>query len=174
MREDSAIGEAFLNAAREGLGKGLHKITHCLNQLNDEQVWRRPSADMNCIANLLIHLCGNLRQWIISGVGGEKDVRNRQAEFDDRSMRSKKELLEEFANVIEQCQNTLSSLDPKILLETRRIQGFDVQLLEGIFSTVAHLQGHVQEIIHLTREQKGGAYQFDFIPQGKEQGGNSP
>jgi uncharacterized damage-inducible protein DinB len=138
--------------------------------LNDEQLWQRPAAEMNSIANLLIHLCGNLRQWIVSGVGGEKDVRTRQAEFDDRSMRSKKELLAEFSQVIQRCDAVLAKADAKILLSMRRIQGFDVQLLAAIFSTMAHLQGHVQEIIHMTRQLIGPTYRFDFVPQGKEQG----
>ncbi|HMB95932.1 MAG TPA: DUF1572 family protein [Tepidisphaeraceae bacterium] len=165
------VSDAFLHAARGELSKSLHKITHCLNQLNDEQIWHRPAAEMNSIANILIHLCGNLRQWIICGVGGANDVRNRQAEFDDRSMRSKKDLLAEFSDVIRQCDAVLAKVDRKNLLEMRRIQGFDVQLLGAIFSTCGHLQGHVQEIIHITRMQKGTDYQFDFVPKGKEQGG---
>jgi hypothetical protein len=165
------LSDAFLWAGRGELEKALRKITHCLDQLSDEQVWQRPRAEMNSIANLLIHLCGNLRQWIISGAGGEKDVRERQREFDDRSMRSKKELLAEFSRVIQQCDAVLAKVDAKTLMSSRRIQGFDVQLLEGIFNSVAHLQGHVQEIIHMTRQMAGPAYRFDFVPRGKQQGG---
>jgi Protein of unknown function (DUF1572) len=165
------VGKAFLWEAGAELGKALHKITHCLNQLNDEQVWHRPAAEMNSVANLLIHLGGNLRQWIISGVGGEQDVRRRQAEFDDRSMRSKKDLLAEFTQVLQRCDAVLAKTDPKNLLQRRRIQGFEVQLLEAIFNTVCHLKGHVQEIIHMTRQMVGPAYRFDFVPKGKEQGG---
>src|SRR3954452_23792908 len=73
--------EAFIQAANVGLAKGLHKITHCMLQLTDEQVWQRPRPEMNSVGNLITHLCGNLRQWIISGVGGSPDVRNRPAEF---------------------------------------------------------------------------------------------
>jgi hypothetical protein len=163
--------EAFLRCARSGLAKGLRKITHCLNQLDDQQLWDRPRPEMNSIANILIHLCGNLRQWIISGVGGSPDVRNRPAEFADRSMKPKAQLVTELENVIAQCDEVFAHADPKSLLKTRRIQGFDVQLMAAIFDTVSHLQGHVQEIIHMTRALKGPAYRFDFVPKGKEQGG---
>jgi hypothetical protein len=167
----SHADEAFLQAARSALARGLAKIRHCADQLDDTQVWQRPRAEMNSIANLLLHLSGNLRQWIVSGVGGSPDVRNRAAEFADRSMRPKAELLKELANVISQCDEVLAHVDPVALVETRRIQGFDIQLLSAIFDTVAHLQGHVQEIIHMTRFIKGDAYRFDFVPQGKAQGG---
>jgi hypothetical protein len=167
----STAPDAFLQCARAGLAKGLHKIAHCLNQLNDQQVWQRPRPEMNSIANILIHLSGNLRQWIVSGVGGSPDVRKRPAEFSDRSGRPKAQLLEELKRVIEQADEVLAHADPKSLLQVRRIQGFDVQLMAAIFDTVSHLQGHVQEIIHMTRAMKGPAYQFDFVPKGKDQGG---
>jgi hypothetical protein len=126
---------------------------------------------MNSIANILLHLCGNLRQWIISGVGGSPDVRNRPGEFADRSMKPKAELVGDLVNVVGQCDEVLSHVDPKSLLQMRRIQGFEVQRMAGIFDTVAHFQGHVQEIIHMTRGILGPAYRFDFVPKGKEQGG---
>jgi hypothetical protein len=164
------VGEAFAEAARASLRGRVQKITHCVDQLSDEQVWQRPRPEMNSIANLLLHLTGNLRQWIVSGVGGSPDVRHRPSEFSDRSMKPKQELLKGFQAVVEQCDEVLAHLSPESLLETRRIQGFDVQVLAAIFDTIAHLQGHVQEIIHMTRAMKGNEYKFDFVPKGKEQG----
>src|SRR5262245_12247263 len=99
--------EAFLQCARSALAKGVRKIKHCLNQLDDTQLWHRPLPEMNSIANILIHLCGNLRQWIISGVGGAPDARNRLAEFTDRSMKPKAQLLSEFEQVIKQADEVL-------------------------------------------------------------------
>ena len=96
----------FRYVLQEILSEGIHKIEHCVDQLTDEQVWWRPatpgnrasksgnsSSEMNSIANLMLHLAGNVRQWIISGVGGAKDVRNRPLEFSDHSNRSKAEIL---------------------------------------------------------------------------------
>ena len=153
------------------MGESLRKIKHCLDQLNDDETWQRPKAEMNSIANILIHLSGNLRQWILGGVGGAPDTRNRPAEFSDRSMRPKKQLLDDLENVVKQCQQVFAKTSPSALLEHRRIQGFDEQLLEAIFSTVSHFQGHTQEIIHMTRTIRGAEYKFDFVPKGKEQGG---
>ena len=168
------VEEAFINAARSRLNSAVHKIAHCVDQLSDEQVWQRPQPEMNSIANLILHLCGNLRQWIVSGVGGAKDHRDRPAEFSDRSMRPKAELLAELRSAIGECHQVMGNVDPRGLLVTRRIQGFDVQLLPAMMDTISHLQGHVQEIIHMTRAIRGSAYRFDFVPQGKEQGGAVP
>lgn len=168
------VDEAFVQCTRSGLAKGLYKIKHCLAQLDDRQVWHRPRPDMNSIANILLHLCGNLRQWIIAGAGGSPDVRNRPAEFADRSMRPKAELFAELERVIAQCDEVLAHLEPGSLLQIRRVQGYELQMLAAIFDAVSHLQGHVQEIIHMTRALKGDGYRFDFIPKGKEQGGAEP
>lgn len=163
-------GEAFLQASQSLLRNGLHKINHCCRQLTDEQVWQRPRPEMNSIANVLIHLAGNLRQWIISGAGGRPDTRNRQAEFDDRSGRPKAQLLADLSAVIDECNRVLAELPESSLVEYRKIQGFDIQLLAAIYDTTAHLKGHVQEIICMTRLILGPAYQFDFVPT-REQGG---
>jgi hypothetical protein len=169
--EARALDVAFVRAAYDVLDKGLRKITHCLDQLKDDEIWKRPRPEMNSIANVLIHLSGNLRQWILSGVGGAPDTRNRPAEFSDRSMRPKKQLIDDLEQVVKQCEQVLAKTSASALLETRRIQGFEEQLLSAILSTVSHFQGHVQEIIHMTRMIRGNEYKFDFVPKGKEQGG---
>ncbi len=77
----------------EELTKALGCIRHCLDQLNDDQVWWRPSEAMNSIGNLLLHLTGNVRQWVVSGLGAAADARNRPAEFAERERIPKAELL---------------------------------------------------------------------------------
>src|SRR5271155_1245304 len=88
----TGVGQAYMAASRHRLAECVKKIKHCLAQLRDEQVWWRPHDSMNSIANIVLHLCGNLRQWIISGVGGEPDIRDRPKEFSDRSSMPKAEL----------------------------------------------------------------------------------
>jgi hypothetical protein len=88
-----AVSQAFVAAAREVLAEGMVKVEHCVDQLDDESLWWRPSAGRNSVANLMLHLAGNLRQWIVSGVGGAADVRDRPGEFADRSGRPKAEVL---------------------------------------------------------------------------------
>src|SRR5437773_12351320 len=80
-------------AAAHELDSALLRIKHCLGQLNDEQVWHRSQPGLNSISNLILHLCGNLRQWVVAGVGDAPDERNRPAEFAERGSFPKEELL---------------------------------------------------------------------------------
>jgi len=124
---------------------------------------------MNSIANLLIHLSGNLCQWIISGIGGAADIRNRPAEFTDRSRRSARELLAILRDTVRESDKVLSPLRAGDLAQPRRIQGFDETVVSAALHSIAHFRGHSQEIIHLTRTQLGSSYRYDFIPKGEEQ-----
>jgi hypothetical protein len=163
------VSQAFTDGARSELSEGLSKIDHCLNQLADEQAWWRPRPEMNSIANLMLHLAGNLRQWIVAGVGRAPDMRDRPGEFADRSGASKSELLAKLQGVIRECDAVLARLGPDDLLAPRRIQGYDVTVAGAIFHVIPHFRGHVQEIIHMTRAQLGDRYQFEFVPKTPEQ-----
>src|SRR5216684_8225166 len=109
-------------AAAKELTSALNRINHCLGQLNDEQVWRRSQPSLNSIGNLILHLCGNLRQWIVAGVGGAGDNRNRPAEFAERGPIPKQELLRSLESVVEEAKRVLTGVDGRRLREVRRIQ----------------------------------------------------
>ena len=79
------------------------------------------------------------------------------------------EVLGRLRNTAREADAVLAKLDAEQLVQPRRIQGFDTTVLAAAFDTIAHFRGHVQEIIHMTRQGLGGAYRFDFVPQGKEQ-----
>jgi len=164
------LAEAYLNEAREQLAKAAGIIRHSLGQLTDEQLSWRPHEKMNSVGNLVLHLCGNVRQWIISGVGGEPDVRDRPTEFAERGPFGKDDLLRRLDELVEQTDGVLRSVEPARLLENRRIQGFDTTGLSAIFDSVAHFKGHAQEVVHLTRMQLGDGYRFEWVPSTPEEG----
>jgi hypothetical protein len=146
------------------------KIQHCLSQLTDEQVWWRPRDEMNSIANLLLHLTGNVRQWIVAGLGGATDVRLRPQEFSERGPIPKARLLADLEAVVDEARKILAGCSATDLLARRRIQGHGVSGIGAIFDCVPHFKGHTQEIICLTRLQLGTKYQFHWQPQSAEQG----
>jgi hypothetical protein len=148
----------------------LERIKHCLDQLDDAQVWWRPRPSMNSIANIVLHLCGNLRQWIVAGVSGTEDSRNRPQEFAERELIPKHELLRRLEEVAGEADAVLAHLTDAQLLAPRRIQGFDETVLSALFDSLAHLSGHTQEIVYITRLQLGNAYQFAWKPATPEQG----
>jgi uncharacterized damage-inducible protein DinB len=158
------VADAFRGAMRNEVREGLHKIEHCLRQLDDAQVWWRPLPEMNSIANLLLHLCGNMRQWIVVTAGGSaEDHRNRQAEFDDRSQRPKAELLAMLESTAAEVDRVIASLSAERLIEPVKPQGYDTHVAGAVTHSVTHLRGHVQEIIHVTRSQLRERYQFDDV-----------
>jgi hypothetical protein len=152
------------------LDAALAKIKHCVGQLNNEQIWWRSHPALNAIGNLILHLGGNLRQWIVAGIGGAPNQRNRPAEFAQRGAISKKDLMAGLESVVEESKDSLGGLTAAEALRVRRIQGFDVTALAAIFHTVPHFRGHTQEIVHLTRLQLGERYVVEWQPQTPEQG----
>jgi hypothetical protein len=152
------------------LGQALGKIKHCLGQLTDDQVWWRPSAAMNSAGNLMLHLAGNVRQWIVAGVGGAKDIRQRQQEFDERNPIPKLELLKRLETAVAEAQAAMARITTDEWQRVRRIQGFEVTGFGAALHSIAHFRGHEQEIVNLTRTQLGDRYRFAFVPATKEQG----
>ena len=145
-------GRAFLAEARRHLREDyLPKIERCLERLTDEQVWWRASDRSNSVGNLLLHLEGNLRQWVVGGVGGTADARVRDREFAERRPLSREMLLAGLRATVEEADDALARLDPDKLVETRRVQGLDVTLLAAVFHAVEHFSMHTGQIILLTK-----------------------
>ena len=165
-----SLSDLVSNETSGELDAALGKIKHCVDQLSDDQVWWRPSESMNSVANLLLHLCGNLGQWIVAGVGGAADVRERQKEFDQRSQIPKSELLQQIERAVVDAKMVLSGISAEELLRIRPVQGNDVTGMQAILHSAAHFRGHAQEIVHMTRCQLGDSYEFDFVPPTTEQG----
>ena len=170
MTTPDSLHRAVGTEACDELDSALQIIRHCVDQLSDAQLWWRPAESMNSVANLILHLCGNVRQWVVSGVGEAADVRERQKEFDQRNSALKAELMQQLESVVADAKVVLSDISVKALLRVRRVQGNDVTGIQAIFHSVSHFRGHTQEIVHMTRFQLGDSYKFDFIPTTTEEG----
>ena len=166
---DNALADAFLGAAKAQLEESAAKVEHCLGQLSEDQLWWRPTPAQNSVGNLILHLCGNVRQWIVSGVGGAADVRNRPREFAADIRLPKEELQSALRKCVEEAGAALRRADAENLLAHRRIQGFEATGLSAALHSICHFQGHTQEIISLTRQQLGEAYRFHWTPSTPEQ-----
>ena len=144
---------AFIQQARNFLREEyLPKIERCLEKLTDEQVWWRSSSESNSIGNLLLHLSGNARQWIVSGLGGEADDRVRQAEFDERTTIPRNELLSRLRTTVSTVDDTLAVFDPHRLLDRFKIQGTEVTALAAIFHVTEHFSMHVGQIVYIRKQ----------------------
>lgn len=146
------VGRSFVLKARDLLrAEYLPKLKHCLESLTDEQVWWRPNAESNSIGNLLLHLSGNARQWVVSGLGGQADQRRRQSEFDEREMISARELLAALEQTLAEVDRVLTEFDVDRILVPYEIQGTRVTALEAIFHVTEHFSMHTGQIILLTK-----------------------
>jgi uncharacterized damage-inducible protein DinB len=150
---EGSVGRAFTEQARQLIaGEYLSKIETCLEKLTDEQVWWRPNSESNSIGNLVLHLCGNARQWIVCGLGNELDERKRQAEFDARDAMPRAELLNKLRTTVSAVDGVLASFDPARLLDDYLIQGATTSALNAVFHVTEHFSMHTGQIILVTKQ----------------------
>ena len=149
-------GVKFLEMSRDYLkGDFLPRIERAVAGLNDVDIWWRPNEASNSIGNLILHLCGNVRQWIVSGVGGAPDARDRQAEFDRRQPMPREELLVLLRRTIREVDQTLARVTEEELLLPRTIQGYDTTVLGAIYHVVEHFSMHTGQILLLAKARTG-------------------
>ena len=150
------VSQAFLKMSRSLIASDyLPKIERCLGPLTDEDVWSRPNDACNSIGNLLLHLHGNIKQWIIGGVASKAYERHRQQEFDERTHTPARELLADLRAVVEEADEVIRGLDGNALLGKRRIQDYEVTVLEAVYHVVEHFGMHTGQIILLTKARTG-------------------
>jgi uncharacterized damage-inducible protein DinB len=160
------ISEAFVSESRRLLTAGyLPKIERCVDRLTDEDVWWRPNEASNSIGNLMLHLCGNVSQWIIEGIGGRPYDRHRQEEFDTRTPIPAGELLRRLRAVVKEADEVLGDVTGQSLLHQRHIQGYDVTTLDAIYHVVEHFSMHTGQIILITKARSAENLELWKPPQ---------
>ena len=146
-----SLDRDFVSFSARKLAQLASRIEDCLGRLAPEQVWRRGGGNQNAIGNLVLHLCGNVRQWILSGVGGARDVRDRNAEFAAREGGAPAELAALVRGTIGQAVEIIRGLDATRLGERVLIQGYDMTVLEAVYTCVEHFGQHTGQILYATK-----------------------
>jgi uncharacterized damage-inducible protein DinB len=136
------------------------KIRRAVKAIPPEALWRRANDQSNSVGNLLVHLEGNVRQWIVSGIGGAPDTRDRAAEFGARSGPDADELLARLDTVLTQAERVIARLTPEDLVQRRTIQGRDVTIMAAVYTCVQHFSTHLGQIIMIAKEASPGAIRF--------------
>jgi uncharacterized damage-inducible protein DinB len=151
------IAEHFIAQSRGFLGSDyLPKIERCLEVLSDEDVWWRANEGSNSIGNLLLHLEGSTRAWIIGVAGGSHSARDRQHEFDEREQMPRAELLSRLRHTLAEADGVLARLDVDVLLEQRQARDEEVTVLLAVYHAVEHFSMHTGQIIMLTKMRSRG------------------
>lgn len=138
----------------------MARLESCLNQLSEKEVWERPNDSSNSVGNIILHLCGNVRQWMVHGVGGKPDIRQRQQEFDERGPVSKRELMQRLESVMVEAERELLSFPKEKLLDDVMIQGFEETYLTAVFHVVEHFSYHLGQIAYITKMKKDTDLRF--------------
>jgi Protein of unknown function (DUF1572) len=149
--------DRFTDASRTILlDEFLPKIALSLAPLSDADVWWRPAETSNSIANLLLHLDGNARQWILSGVRGDPDIRNRDAEFAARAGPGRDALLAQFTATLIDIERVFAQVTPERFDEPRVIQGSQTTIFGAMFRLTTHVAVHTGQIIQLAKWRAPG------------------
>lgn len=141
----------FLEFSAGQLRRLADRIATCLDKLTPEQVWLRHSDSENAVGNLVLHLCGNMRQWIGMGVAGMPDVRVRDEEFAARGGLSPAELKERLLAGVDEAAGIIQTLPAERLSETTRVQSWTLTRLEAIYHVVEHFSQHTGQILFATK-----------------------
>jgi hypothetical protein len=145
------LSSEFLSFSISKLEQLTDRIEICISKLTPEQVWTRGSEEQNAAGNLLLHLNGNVRQWIVSGLGGAADRRQRDLEFSERAALPPAELVSRLRGTVTEAITVLRTLTAEQLLEPVTIQGYDGTKLTAIYHVVEHFAGHAFQIFLLTK-----------------------
>jgi uncharacterized damage-inducible protein DinB len=157
---DNTLHRLFLDCSVRWLELSLSHIEACLGKLTEEQVWARGTENENAIGNLVLHLAGNVRQWIVSGVGGAPDIRQRDGEFAARGGSSIPELKERLRATVTEAAAVIGAVTPERLAERVTIQKYEVSILEAIYRVVEHFSLHTGQIIFATKLLTGSDMGF--------------
>ena len=159
----------FLDFSVKKLRQLASRIDVCLEKLEDEQIWLRGSENANAVGNLCLHLAGNVRQWIVHGVGGAADVRVRDREFAARGGVAKQELRDRLFSTLDEAVAVMEA--QKDLLRVVKPQTYEVTVLEAIYHVVEHFAQHTAQIMFATKAFTGedlGFYRHLTQPQAKK------
>jgi len=153
---DENVAQLFLQFSREKLlNQYWPRMRTCVESLTDEQAWWRPNDASNSVGNLMLHLNGNVLQWLVAPFDGSEDRRNRPAEFAERRTIPVAALVETLQGTLQQAGDVLSRLTAGDLRKTFHIQGYTVTGLHAVYQVVEHFGLHYGQIVYITKSLRG-------------------
>ncbi|MFQ5751313.1 MAG: DinB family protein [bacterium] len=150
-----SFGDAFIKECERRLfDESLPRLKKCLSLLTDEEIWFRPNSKTVSVGNLVLHLCGNVGQWIISTLSGVADTRERSEEFAESGPIPITVLLQRLDETMNQARSVMQNLDPTTLLDKTTVQGFEESGISILLHVVEHFSYHVGQIVYFVKSKK--------------------
>jgi uncharacterized damage-inducible protein DinB len=149
--ENKLLQYIIKEVRRRMVQESMMKLQSCLDKLTLEQIWYRPNENTLSIGNTLLHLNGNVRQYILAGLAGGEDTRQRSKEFSERSVISKEDLLNPLKKTMQEVDQYLDKLDIDELTIVRPVQCFDESGVGILIHVVEHFSYHVGQVVYITK-----------------------
>ncbi|MDE0598818.1 DinB family protein [Dokdonia genika] len=144
------------------LEENVRMISIALSKVVEEELWTKQNQSLNTLGNQLLHICGNMTQYIVSGLGGNPDERNREEEFSTEDGFTKDELLQRLLLTVQTSTTIIDDATPENLLKKRKVQGFDLSGIGIVLHAVEHFSYHTGQIamqVKLVIDQPLGFYE---------------
>ncbi len=155
------LSSLFLDFSRSKLiDQYWPRLRSSVERLTDEQIWWRPNPASNSIGNLILHLNGNVGQWLVASFNGHRDERNRPVEFNERRLISRRELLDRLGATMQEASAVLARLTPDHLTRIYEIQGYTVTGLAAVYQVVEHFGLHYGQILYIVKTLTGSDLGF--------------
>lgn len=145
------IDSSFRSYSIDKLRQYEGRIMVCLDKLSDDQIWQRGADVQNAVGNLVLHLSGNLTEWILQSIAGDPPVRNRPAEFSARGSVSREELKTKLHDTLDRTVAVIENLPAERLAEMVAVQSYHLTILEAVYHVVEHFAYHAGQIVYATK-----------------------
>ena len=158
--KETIHNEIIKEVRRRLLEESVPRLKKCLAQLSEAEIWYRPNEETVSVGNLVIHLCGNVRQWLLSGIGKAPDHRKRDDEFTEKGPIPTDKLIADLDIVMQEVEVLLGNLAPEVLIEKHRVQGFDETGIGILMHVVEHFSYHVGQVTYYVKSTKNMDMKF--------------
>jgi len=146
----------FLEHSRKKLfDEWWPRMRSTVEKLSEEQLWWRPNDASNSIGNLLLHLNGNVRQWMVTSFGQQEDGRDRPAEFAEKAGGPPETVLAKLSATMDEAAGVLARLTAEDLVAPMEIQGYHVTGLVAVYQVVEHFGLHYGQIVYIAKAMEG-------------------
>ena len=147
-----AFRKEFIEQSLYRIEESTKRVTKCMQEIDETEIWKFPNDNSNSPGNLILHLCGNIRQYIVSALGGANDTRERDKEFSTKSGYSKSALLHELTDTVFEATAIIKNVDEHGLLKTYSVQGFNLSGIGIIIHVTEHYSYHTGQIAFWTKQ----------------------
>jgi len=139
---------------RRILEESIPRCIQCIERLSDVEIWYRPNSNVVSVGNLVLHLCGNARQWILSGIFDQPDHRERQQEFDTQGPLDRSYLLDKLTKLSKDLDKAIDTLSHDQLTQVKDVQGFEESVIGILIHVIEHFSYHTGQIVYYTKSAK--------------------